>query len=385
VTSAPNDFDLLVVGGGVVGLSIAYELSSRGWHIGVLDRQNFGRESSWAGAGIIPPGSGYSHHHPLASLAMFGHELLHEWSRRLEGETGRDNGWRINGAIYLTWNLREQQRTEVDETVHTWREHRIESLPLTRSELEDLEPELRHCELLARSGPDQTVGWYVPSEGQLRNPRHLQALAAACRLRGVEHMPYRAARSFVRRGTRIDRVVTDQGELTVGQICLTAGCWTGQLAAELGLQLPIKPIRGQILMLHDPAGLPPFSRNVHWNDRYAVSRGDGRVLIGATVEDVGFCHETTAAGIDDLRHFARRIGLGSLPMEASWAGLRPATSDGLPLIGRLPGTANAWIAAGHFRAGLQMSASTAVVLADLMEGRPPALDLTAFRVERFLQ
>jgi glycine oxidase len=130
--------------------------------------------------------------------------------------------------------------------------------------------------------------------------------------------------------------------------------------------------------------LPPIRRIVNEGSRYIVPRDDGRVLVGSTEEEVGFDQHTTAEGLADLAGFARSLvpALADAPIERSWAGLRPAPLDGLPYLGPLPGLANAFVAAGHFRSGLFLSPATAVVMSQLLRGEAPSVDLAPFRVGR---
>jgi len=160
--------------------------------------------------------------------------------------------------------------------------------------------------------------------------------------------------------------------------CLAAGAWSGRLAEALGLHIETRPIRGQIALLRLPEQV--LTRVVNVGLEYLVPRADGRLLAGSTIEDAGFEKVTTPPTIERLLGFARRM-LGPLPeaaIEQSWAGLRPGSMDGLPFIGRAPGCDNGYVAAGHFRAGLHQSTGTAVLLADLIDGRTPAIDPTPF-------
>jgi glycine oxidase len=161
-------------------------------------------------------------------------------------------------------------------------------------------------------------------------------------------------------------------------LILAAGPWTEQLAARLGASIPTKPIRGQILLLHEPN--PSLARILEHGRDYLVPRGDGRVLVGSTEEDVGFDPRTTEFALARLKDFACRLVpvLRHAKVESAWAGLRPGSPDEKPTIGRIPGLANAYVATGHFRAGIQLSTGTARLLADLLAGRISDADLAPF-------
>jgi glycine oxidase len=177
-------------------------------------------------------------------------------------------------------------------------------------------------------------------------------------------------------------VRTSLGTISADRFCIATGAWSAAIARRLGCKADIRPIRGQIVLLANAR--PVVNRIINEGPRYLVPRPDGRLLVGSTEEDVGFDRGTTAGAIGELLQFA----LGLVPelkqarMERSWAGLRPATRDGLPYLGRVPGLENAFMAAGHFRGGLQLSTGTAAVMSQLMQGRQPALELGAFRLDR---
>jgi glycine oxidase len=172
--------------------------------------------------------------------------------------------------------------------------------------------------------------------------------------------------------------VTATGEIAADRWVLAAGSWTGGLAKTFGLALDTRPIRGQIVLLRLPR--PVITRIVNRGLDYLVQRPDGRLLVGSTIEDVGFDPTTTPDTVARLEHVARSL-LGPLPgsvVERSWAGLRPGSPDGRPTIGPIPDLDNAFITAGHFRAGLHQSTGSAVLLADLMTGHTPHLDPALF-------
>ena len=364
--------DCLVIGGGVVGLSLAYELAGRGRRVRVIDASGPGREASWAGAGILPP-AGAGDREPLEQLAALSNRLHAEWSAQLREATQIDNGFRRTGAIYLGQDPQEVRNLA---QLAAWAHAReIVAQRLTRAELSELEPELQ----------PQTAteaAYFVPAESQLRNPRHLKALMIGCAQRGVEISPGVAAEDFEVRGDCIRAVCTNVGKISAEQNCITTGAWSAPIARKLGFTAAIKPIRGQIVLL--AAARPIVSRIINEGSRYLVPRGDGRVLVGSTEEDVGFDRSTTAGAVSDLLAFALSLvpALESAQLERSWAGLRPASRDGLPYLGRVPGLENAFMAAGHFRGGLQLSTGTAVVMSELIEGRVPQIDLTPFRLDR---
>ena len=175
---------------------------------------------------------------------------------------------------------------------------------------------------------------------------------------------------------------TAAGSFEANTVCVTTGCWTGNLGQKLGLSLAIAPVRGQMVLLALPQ--PPVSRIINEGSRYLVPRADGRLLVGSTEEDAGFDRRTTSGAIAGLLELAISLvpDLAAAPVERWWAGLRPSTRDGRPYLGRVPEIDNAFVAAGHFRSGLQQSTGTAVVMSQLIRGQEPEIDLSSFRLDR---
>lgn len=183
-------------------------------------------------------------------------------------------------------------------------------------------------------------------------------------------------------GDRIDAVCTSPGEFKADAFVITAGPWTERILAREGVPTGIFPMRGQMVLFR--CARQPFKRVLNDGPRYLVPRDDGYVLAGSTEEEAGFDKSTTEEAIAELTNFATDLvpALRAANVEQTWAGLRPASYDGFPYIGRMPGLENAFVAAGHFRSGLHLSPGTAVVLADVMCGATPAIDLMPFRVSR---
>ncbi|MCE9607636.1 MAG: glycine oxidase ThiO [Planctomycetia bacterium] len=368
--------DTLIIGGGAIGLSLAYELARRGEKVRVIERGLLGRESSWAGAGIVPPAIVRAEDPPLAQLGGHAYDLHIEWNARLKHDTGIDTGYHCRGALYLAQDTSVLDRLEND--VAPFRAQNLPCEKLTAAKLAEVEPALAG----AMDDGRITAGYYVPGEAQLRNPWYIRALEAACSDLGVKFTTAAPAEEFILRDGLLREVRTPIGTFAAEKFCLTTGSWSAHLGELLGLRLAIKPIRGQIALLH-PAK-PVINGIVYSGRKYFVARQDGRVLVGSTEEDVGFDKTTTSIVVRDLLDFALHIApaLNDATVEQSWAGLRPHSADGLPYLGRSPTCANMYVAAGHYRWGLCLSPATAVVMAQLMNGEPTLVDLAAFRLDR---
>jgi len=365
----------LIVGGGVIGLSVAYELASHGATIQLIDRGPIGREASWAGAGILPPANLATAIDPLDRLRALSHQLHREWAARLRDETGIDNGYRECGGLYLARSAGEAAALHAFAEMLRGLEIVIEQL--SPAEAAELEPALREV-----AASQLKAAYSLPGEAQLRNPDHLRALSLACKRRGVQIRSDCEATGFDCSNGRMTAVRTNIGSLHADRYCITSGAWSERLLKQLGITTGIMPIRGQMVMFK--CDTPPFRRVLNEGPRYLVPRDDGRVLVGSTEEEAGFDKSTTEEGIGELVALARQLvpALRDATIENSWAGLRPGTFDGFPYMGRMPGLDNAYAAAGHYRSGLHMSPGTAVVLRQLMLGDEPEIDLMPFRVGR---
>lgn len=358
--------DVIVIGGGVIGLTSARELAGLGLKVTVLDHQQPGREASWAGAGILPPACPGDPEHPLAKLTRATHPLWPSLSEQLREETGIDNGFRPCGGINFAPD-REPQTLATE--IRLWEQSGTVVEPLETDAVRSLEPSLS-----PQSGP----GYRLPQTCQVRNPRHLRALLVDCIQRGVDVRSDQRVVEITRSGGRVSGVKTQSDRFAADIVLLTAGAWTPGLLEPLGRTRSIEPIRGQMVLLWTPA--PLLSHVVECGPRYLVPRPDARLLVGSTEERAGFEKRNTPAGIGGLMDFAVRLvpALAEARFEQAWSGLRPHPAGELPLLGRLPEVENLYVAAGHFRAGLHLSPITARVMGQLITGQPTDLDLAPF-------
>jgi glycine oxidase len=358
--------DVLIIGGGVIGLTTAYFLAQEGVRVALVDKGDFGREASWAGAGIIPPGDSRRAVTPIDRLRSISSEMYPDLSLGLREQTGIDNGYHVCGGLELV-------EPGDDLPLEEWRGEGIAFREVTGEALRAIEPDL---------SPALPRAYYLPDMAQVRNPRHVKALLAACHAQGVRLYPRRAATGFVPTGRRIDAVQTEQGPLAAERFLVTAGAWTDGLIQQVGCRLGVRPVRGQIALLQtDEKRQRPILLK---GKRYLVPRGDGLVLVGATEEEADFDARPTASAIAGLLAFAAELvpSLAGAAVERCWAGLRPGSPDGLPFLGPVPDCPNLYVAAGHFRAGIQLSPATGRAITDLLIGREPVVPLEAFRLDR---
>ena len=359
--------DVIILGGGVIGLTTAYFLAQEGASVLLCEQGRLGMESSWAGAGILPP-SDFEHAQlPLDRLRALSGRLFPALSNELKERTGIDNGFvRCGGLEFLSQAAQE----ESDE----WYGLGVTTNVLSEKAVAALEPAL---------APHLGEAIHVPGMAQLRNPRHLQALRTAClATHKVAFLEDRPAQSLCVERNRCKGVRTANELLTGDVVLLCAGAWTDRLLEPLGRRLNIEPVRGQIVLLNP--GTIIFRNILIWGARYLVPRLDGRVLIGSTQEHVGFVKDTTATGIHGLLELGLRLvpRLADAALERTWAGLRPGSPDGLPFLGPVPGIEDLYVAAGHFRAGIQLSPGTGQLLKEMILGQPLSMPMDAFRLDR---
>ena len=363
--------DVLIVGGGVIGLTTALCLADKGLLVSVLDRQATGKEASWAGAGMLPPGNLQNATTPEARLRSYSHSLWAGFSHRLLEQTGIDNGYRVCGAVNL---FNQDDGDKFLAHCQAWAKEGVRFFLPTGNEADQFVPDLN---------PAFESLVYLPDFAQVRNPRHLQALRAACLQKGVEIIEHVSDLNLVAAAERIVEARLPNRTLSFSSLCVTAGSWSTSILQSLGVEIPVRPIRGQIVQLQLPE--LPFNCVIEHGRQYLVPRQDGLILVGSTQEDVGFEKKNTAEGIAQLLEFAVSLvpTLRQAEVVRCWSGLRPGSPDELPALGAVPGLSNVFVGAGHFRSGLQMSPGTAAILADVICGSETVISLEGLTADRF--
>lgn len=348
--------DVCIVGGGVVGCALALELSNAGARVALVERGRLGTESSWAGAGLLMPLLPWHYREAVVRLAQWGRALYPAWTAMLHAASGIDPEYRVSGMLVLppfdaapaqAWAAQANEPLEIGPARQ--RESALSS----------------DCEAL-----------WLPAVAQVRNPRLMQALGAALRARGVEILEHTAARAWRIEGERVAGLMTDSDMLTAASYVIAAGAWSAALVEDA--KVPIKPVRGQIVLLKSSPGR--LRRVLYCDGLYVIPRDDGHLLIGSTLEDVGFDKSATGAARADLlaRASVWLPWLAELPVAGHWAGLRPGSPDNMPIIGRHPRLANLYMSSGHFRYGVTMAPASAKLLADQLLGRAGCAETGAY-------
>lgn len=358
--------DVLIVGGGLIGCALAAELADRGAPATVLERNEPGSEASGAAAGMLTPQSESHVHDPLFDLGLESRALYPGWVTRLSGETGMDVGYRRCGFVRCRFGAEER----LD---FAWQ--RALGLAVIEEDGAALADRAG-----GRLSPEVHGGTFFPDDGVV-DPRLLTRAAwIAALARGARVRTGVSVHGFLLEKGVCRGVETSEGTIFAGAVVDAAGAWAA-FPGRLPVTLPVEPVRGQIVALRLPA--PAFEPLVSSSEVYLVPRPDGTVLLGATVERVGFHKEVTADGVAHLIGAAARLmpSVRDAEFVTAWAGLRPASPDGLPVLGGSP-VPGLYFAAGHHRNGILLAPVTARLLADLLTGGP-ARDLSAFSVERF--
>ena len=367
-------YRILVVGRGIIGLSIADELARRGHEVTIASKFRGGIASQVA-AGILPAPPELDATDPLDNLRRASHLRFPDWIEKLEKDTHGVAEFRRCGGIYLSRGRGEA--ASLRATVRQMRDEKIDFEELSDEQVVEIEPVLSH--LVDHS--DLTC-FRVPNEWTVK-PRSLVGLIeTSCRKQRVQFLDVESL-AFEPSPSMVKCIINVGGvrqEIAYDFICIAAGTWSNELLNPLGVDLPLEPRKGQMLVWK--ANDRHFGHVLNEGLLYSVCRDDGTILVGATVEDVGFDIEETSNELQKLRSFAFSLlpHLSELPEVDSWIGLRPCSLDGRPFLGEA--IERTYVASGHFRSGIHLAPITAEVISDLIDGKDSDLDLSVFRVGR---
>lgn len=360
-----------VIGGGIIGLAIARSVARAGGRVVVFEGQEPGMRASWAAAGMLAPQSEADQPGPFLSLLLEARELFPELSRQLREETGMDIGYRDDGMLVVATD--DAEEVELSRRF-AWQSAAGLSVELlTGGEVRALEPAL--------SGEIRS-GLRFPRDHQVDNRLLTRALFISAVAAGSEIRIGQSVRSIRYSGAGISLKLHDGSTEESEYVVLAAGSWSGMIDG-LPRTLPVRPIHGQLFAIEMA---PPVLRHtIAAGGAYMVPRDDGRLIIGATSQDVGFREGVTPSGLGQLATAAIRLspGIGERPIVSQWSGLRPGTPDGLPILGSDPDVRRLIYATGHYRNGILLAPITATIIRSLLFGETPAVDLTPYRPDRF--
>jgi glycine oxidase len=390
---------VVVVGGGIIGLATAWRARQAGLPVTLLERSRTGEGTSHVAAGMLAPVAEVEFGEAgrrVLDLGLRSAAMWPQFAAALEQRTGMDVGLRRTGTLVVARD--EDEARELERQLAFRAGLDLSAQRLLPSAARELEPALTPTIRLALHAPDD----------HSVDPRLvLAALRRACELDGVdvrEHAPVAAVEHDGERvhGVRLAGVGRHSGERVTGNdldgdgiedgeridahhVVLAAGAFTAELGLPAGVLIPVRPVKGQILRLRDPAGPGLLGGVVRFHGGYLVPRGDGRYALGATVEERGHDLHPTAGGVYELLRHARELvpGVEELRIEELNVGLRPGTSDNAPAIG--PGALHGlWWATGHHRNGILLAPLTAALIARGLVGDLRASDLSGCHPERLL-
>ncbi|MGC1218432.1 MAG: glycine oxidase ThiO [Phormidesmis sp.] len=357
--------DVIIVGGGIIGLAIALELQQQGTQVTILSK-DFAAAAGHAAAGMLAPNAEQLASGPMKDLCQQSLEQYPSWISKLEDLTGIDSGYWPCGILAprLDDQSVSQSGSQPDQTLSAATLHGYQS----------------------GLSPNITGGYFYPEDAQVDNRALMRTLRAAAQDAGIEIQTGVSVQGFIQKQGRVIGLRTTAGEKTAGHYILATGAWSGEL-----LPVPVLPKKGQMLSLRVPASYgytQPLRRVLFGQQVYIVPRRDGRIIVGATVENVGFTPHNTAAGVSQILNAAIALypPLADFSIEEQWWGFRPSTPDELPILGPSP-CQNLTLATGHYRNGVLLAPITAKLIAQYFQGQhlqgtsPPLLD--AFSYSRF--
>jgi len=358
-----------VAGAGIVGLSAACELARRGARCVVFDSGQAGRGASFAAGGILSPQAETLPDSPLLPLALKARDRHISLAGELLATTGIAVGHERQGVLSLAFSSAEEARLE--ELVKAQKARGLRAEMVSREELSRIEP----------SAEKDAVGAALfPDDHRVDNRRLLEGLKALAIHRGVEIREHTTLRGVEVRNGAVLAVRTDDARIETRTLINALGAWAAQLDAALGP--PMRPVKGHMMSLVDG---PALVHVVYGNHGYIVPRMDGRLIVGSTMEEAGFDTRVTVEGIAHLIGIASSIASGTrkATIAEMWTGLRPATPDGLPVIGK-GAVGGLVVAGGLFRNGILLGPLVGEIAASLALGEAPGYDLNPFDPGRFI-
>ena len=355
--------DCLIVGGGLLGMLTAHFLAQEGLTVRLLERGKAFRESSWAGGGILSPLIPWQYPEAVSVLVRWSQRYYPALATELSEATAIDVEWLQSGLLMLD--------VVADDAIQAWAGRNDCRLQVVEAvQLPELEP---------ATGRIAGQSLLLPDVAQVRNPRLGKALRQWLCACGVEILELTKVTGFIRKGKRVQGVITSRGEFAADRVVVAGGAWSARLLAMLDIILPVKPVRGQMIQYQAPPGL--LRHITLHRDHYLVPRRDGLILAGSTLEDAGFDKSTTDAARRELEQKAKSIvpALAGFPVIRHWAGLRPGVPDGVPFIGPHPALEGLYVNTGHFRNGVVMAPGSAQLLTDLLLDRVSFTDAGPYR------
>ncbi|MBL1143141.1 MAG: glycine oxidase ThiO [Proteobacteria bacterium] len=352
--------DYIIIGGGIVGLMTARELSNQGASVAIFERNKTGMESSWAAGGILSAMRPWAESTSSVLLSEQGKKLYPDYAQSLLDETGIDSEYIKSGLIISDREHAEKTRV--------WARNGNIRL------VEDIENNSDNINL-----PDYSL--LLPDIAQVRPPRLIKALRLSLENSPVVIYENTEITNILLKNKQFQGVEFIGGKVIADSVIISAGAWSKQILGNIGAEIKIQPIRGQIVCVKSKEKI---LNNIILEDaHYLMPRKDGHILIGSTMEDVGFNNGTTKVARKELLDWAYTVipDLNKAVPVYHWSGLRPSTASNKPIIGQMPGFRNIYLNTGHFRKGILQAPSSAKLLVDTLSGKKSFMDIENFNLE----
>lgn len=359
---------VVIIGGGVIGILTALEFAESGVACEIVEACTLGGEASWAGGGIISPLYPWRYSKPVTALATWAQDYYPQLVDRIISETGSDPELYQTGLMMLD--------AEDHEEALAWGN-------TYQKELSEI-PTRDIYEKVPNLAEGFSKGLWMPYIANIRNPRLIKSLRIWC-----ENHPFitikeqSPVQNLLTHAGRISQVLTDHEVIEGDAVVLAGGAWSSSVLAKLGITMPVEPVRGQMLLFHSQQ--PLVDTMVLYQGKYVIPRKDRHLLVGSTLEKVGFDKRTTDEALDQLLEAAYGIlpELKTLTVKRQWAGLRPGSPNGIPFISKVPRMENLFVNAGHYRNGLVLAPASARLMVDIVLHRAPIIDPEPYRLNTF--
>lgn len=348
-----KNYDALIIGGGINGCSIGYQLAKKGYKTAIVEKNTIASEASSAAAGMLGAQVEFAKNDAYFQFALQSRKLFPELIGELEQLTGINVGFKENGMVKIACSKQEVNHLLKVKKIHE--EAGLDAQWWSEGNIRKYEPKVS----------DQAIGaLYIAKDSQVIPEQLTTAFARAAMIKGVDIYEYTEVLAFIESENRVQGVQTDHGNMYADFVITAAGAWTERLVNEL----PMVPVKGEIISVRSSNEL--IKRTVHAADFYIVPKAGGSLYIGATEKHGTFDKQVTIEGIYQLLKKAKQLipELQEAAFETAWTGVRPQTFDGKPYLGK-GRKAGLWAATGHFRNGILLSAITGKWLADLIEGK----------------
>ena len=358
-----NTIDIAIVGGGLLGMMSAYYLSEAGLKVALFDKSKLAGESSWAGGGILTPLYPWRYDDAINDLAFRSQKLYPSLVADLHEISNIDPQY-VNSGMLIS-------QLDIDSYASQWLMNNNVNF---RSTLDS-----EFCNV---SGEDEY--FLLPDICQVRNPCLAASLKSTLHNKSVVIHEYCGVNHINPISSDQIELITEQGKFSAAKVIVSAGAWSGKILSQLGTSVPVKPVRGQMLLFKAPVGL--ISSIILAEGKYIIPRVDGHVLVGSTMEDVGFNKCTTQQAYDSLMKFVkvRCPILAKSPIVKHWSGLRPASPKGIPFIFQHPEHKALYVNSGHFRNGVVLAPASAELVRDLILGSQSMLNPQAYAYEHLV-